>query len=377
MIRVNVLVVGGGPAGASLSYQLQKNGITCCLIDRAAFPRKKLCGGLLTIKTVALIEDIYNERQFPVEKISNHVSLFYKTEKLSEVNTNSPFYLVDRLDFDNYFVDKYRELGGLFFENTTVTSFAENKNEAILSTGEKIEYDFLVGADGANSPTRKLIDKKYKPNAICVEFDTPDADVNDEIQVYFAPVRSGYGWRFPKQKKHTVGMGGTIVENKDLRTAFTVFCKSIGQEINGSIAGALIPYGHYVKKPALENKLLIGDAAGLVDPITGEGLYFAFYSAKCAFEALNDAINTGKSAEAAYLKKVTAVQKIIRSANRFNYFLFNDVLKHIFLKMIRGKTHITQYFCENVLSNYNVSYNAFVLKYLKVRRERKKQEKGQ
>lgn len=375
MLSFDVLIVGGGPSGSSLGYLLQKAGLKSCIVDKATFPRKKLCGGLLTKKTYDLISEIFDDTLFPCERITNRVSLFLGTQKLSSVHTDSSFYLVDRTDFDYYFLKKYLDCEGTVFEERTIKCLDIGANSALLSSGEKIEYKVLIGADGANSQVRKHIDSNYRPNAMCLEFDSYAREVNDEIKVFFSAIRSGYGWCFPKKDRYTVGIGGVIKENKNIKRAFKEFCQNIGIiDKDKNTSGALIPFGKFVKSPGIKNILLIGDAAGFVDPITGEGLYFAFLSAKYASEAIVSFFSENDLCQL-YLSSVKHIQKIITGANRFNLLFFNESAKPFFLKMVKGKTHIVKYFCENLLSEYNMTYMGFVTKYLKARHERKKAER--
>lgn len=343
------------------------------IVDKACFPRKKLCGGLLTRKTYELINEIFGDTAFPCELVTKNVSLFLGLKKLSNIQADSDFYLVNRSDFDFYFMKKFLDVEGILFEKTTISSLDITNKLAVLSSGDEIHYKVLVGADGANSQIRKHIDKKYRPNAMCLEFDSPSDCATDEIKVFFSVVRSGYAWCFPKKNRYTVGIGGAIKNNQNIKESFKAFYqginKSVGEE---TVTGALIPYGEFVKKPCKDNVILIGDAAGFVDPITGEGIYFAFLSAKYASESIESFICQNVLLSKTYLSKVNSINKIIVDANRFNKLFFNGLTKLFFLKLVNGKTNVTKFFCENLLSQYNMSYMGFIIKYAKVRCKRKK-----
>ena len=237
------IIVGGGPAGASLGFLLQKAGISNCIIDYQKFPRNKLCGGLLTEKTVSLLKNIYETYDFPFEKITSTVDLFVGNQKLSSVNAESNFYLVERKEFDNYLIEQYKIKGGTLYENTHIQKINQEKKQLVLKNGETINYCILVGADGANSQVRKMLDPKYHPNALCLEANYPSEFVNDNICVYFATIRNGYGWCFPKNKHYTIGIGGIIKKNKNIKEAFISFSESIGKTISKKeIKGALVPF---------------------------------------------------------------------------------------------------------------------------------------
>ena len=372
MQQFDVVIVGGGPAGSSLAYQLHKQGISTCIIDRARFPREKLCGGLLTEKTVDSIERIYGCTDFPFERVTSSVSLFFGEQKLSNVTTQSRFFLITRRDFDYYLFDSYKKAGGTAFEEDTIKTIDQKEHILELQSGLKLQYSILVGADGANSAVRKFIAPTYSPNAICVEASAADDTINDEVCVFFTDSRSGYGWCFPKSNYYTVGMGGDTKWNRHIREAFTHFSEQIGKPIEKkSLRGAMVPYGKYVKRPYNNNIVLVGDAAGLVDPITGEGLYFAFRSSELASSAIIKCLRDNAPLKKTYGKEIKEIHKRINDANRFNNTFFSYPIKKRLLPLLHGKQNIIKYYCENLLSHYKLSYMAFPVRYFYLRWKRK------
>lgn len=373
-IKYDVIIVGGGPAGAALGFLLQKAGICNCIIDRQVFPREKLCGGLLTEKTLSLLKDIYGAFKFPYERITSSVNLFIGTHKLSSVITNSSFCLVDRKNFDNYLLEQYKICGGTTYEGTCIQKIKENDKRLLLDNGTELVYDVLVGADGANSQIRQIIDSLYRPEALCIEANYVSEKITNDIDVFFATIRNGYGWCFPKSNYYTIGIGGSIKQNKNIRESFIAFSKNIKKPIeNNNLKGAMVPFGQYVKKPCCNNIILIGDAAGLVDPITGEGIYFALKSSICAYDSICKYVYEKALLEKSYNKSLKDIHLKINDANCFKKVFFNEFMQKIFLKKIDGKTNITKYFCDNILANYKVSYMQFPFIYLRVRHKRKSQ----
>ena len=377
MIQYEVVIVGGGPSGSSLAYLLKKRGVSCCIIDKSQFPREKLCGGLLTEKTVSLLADVYGEIQFPYENISSSVSLFYEGKKLSTVSTGSKFYLVKRYDFDYHLIQCYERIGGKVFLGKVIKEINKSARQIILKNGETISYKILVGADGANSLVRKNITPKYRANAICVESVNNSQKMNDDICVYFDNRKSGYGWCFPKKGYYSVGIGGNIESFRNIKRTFVKFSDEIGKPVNEKeIKGALIPFGKYVKKPYNSDTILVGDAAGLVDPITGEGLFFAFLSARMASEAIVERLTNGTDFCKSYGKKIKKIHAIIKDANRFLKTFFRPIIKKRILTLLEGRRHIVRFYCENLLANYLISYMSFPLKYFIARQRRNHTKEG-
>lgn len=372
----DVIIVGGGPAGTALGFLLQNAGINNCIVDKQLFPRNKLCGGLLTEKTLSLLYEIYRTNEFPYEKITSAINLFIGKHSLSTVVTNSNFCLVNRKEFDNYLLEQYKISGGTVYEGRKIEKIDEKNKVLLLDNNINLTYNVLVGADGANSQVRQLVDSAYRPNAFCIEANYPSEFVNNYIEVYFATIRNGYGWCFPKNKYYTVGIGGSIKQNKNIKELFMTFSKDIGKSVSSDqIKGAMIPFGKYVKKPCKDNILLIGDAAGLVDPITGEGIYFALKSSICAYNAIYKYLYNNLSLQKSYRKALKDIHMIINNANCFKKVFFNEFMQTIFLKKIEGRIHITKYFCENILANYHTLYMQFPFKYAIIRYKRKLKDK--
>jgi flavin-dependent dehydrogenase len=219
MINVDVLIIGGGPAGSSLGYLLKKNGFSTCIVEKHSFPRTKLCGGLLTQKTVNLIDKIYGGIDFPCEHITSDVNLYLGTHLISSVTTEQKFYLVERKDFDSYLIMRYKNISGLLFEKSKLTLIDPAKNIAITDKNETIQYKVIVGADGANSQIRKYIDNRYRPNALCLECNSLSENLSGGISIYLSVVRSGYGWCFSKKNRNYSGSlkkGGGMKSGKNI-----------------------------------------------------------------------------------------------------------------------------------------------------------------
>jgi geranylgeranyl reductase family protein len=374
LIEVDVLIVGGGISGSTLGYRLQKQGLKTVIVDKKTFPRDKLCGGLLTQKSVDLIAKIYKDNDFPIECKTNCVDLYLIDNLLSSVETNNTFYSVNRIDFDFWLINKYLLSGG-----NVITGKPQKKNDdntVELTNGTTIRYKILVGADGSNSWVRKYIDPSYQVDAVCMETYTESKSLkSNTISIFFSAVPTGYGWIIPKKDFLCIGIGGKIKNNTDIKKKFRNYCQQLRIDEQAQAKGALLPFGHYVKNPVKDNILLVGDAAGLVDPITGEGIYFALLSSQYASDAITKSLkNSGKLSS--YNDDLQSIFKVIDDAKIFNKTWFNPICKNLFLKLIKGKKNIVRFYCDNILSHYNILYTEFFKKYYKVRRQRKLKEKS-
>lgn len=355
-MKYDVAIIGGGPAGSSLGNLLQKASISCCIIDKEKFPRDKLCGGLITRKTMINISRNFEELDLDAigGVLTNEVSLYYNNECISEVNANIEFLLVDRINLDNELVNQYKKAGGVLFDNTKILEIAYNDNCILLQDGRKIYYRVLVGADGVYSKVRKYVDVDYKPDGFCIEVsvDKKDLDyIGSRMQIYFGVVEDGYGWVFHKKDKCVIGFGVMIKNNSvNYSELFAKFCKQIGLDVNKcKIKSMHIPYGRYVNVPIKDNVLLIGDAAGLVDPISGEGLYYATQSAEMAYKTIFGFIR--RSSELSdYSKNILPIQKQITLIKRARKFCYRKFVQKIGASFAKRNKWFVRYICDKVIS---------------------------
>ncbi|MDD5507339.1 MAG: FAD-dependent monooxygenase [Bacteroidales bacterium] len=367
MHKYTVIIIGGGPAGAVCGIELQRAGISTCILDKAAFPRDKLCGGLLTKKTVELLTYSCPEigpDEYVVEE-TDSVEFYYKGESVIRFKTLIPLYLTERTLLDDRLIKLYQQLGGTVYENTTVRShhidLASNTIKLDIGT---YKYGVLVGAYGCRSLMAKLhsIDLDH---AFCIEGQAGKDSSERTVRIYFGHVRGGYGWDFPK-KDHTAV--GTLKEPRGDRISGTFFRDVIRKEVH-SIQGSLIPSGRKVKLEKLrQNILLVGDAAGYTDPITGEGLYFAILSARKAADSIQEAIRTGDGKyRDIYLQNVRTMRRNMRDAYLLKKILYNPfILKH-FMNFIRRHRSFALFYVEEMVSQYKYQYRNFMRYYLRER----------
>jgi len=331
-MHYDVIVVGAGPSGISAAHNLINNKISCCLIDKQVFPRNKLCAGGITNKTYELIKKLNLKDEFNGENttISNGVKLHLGYKYITDIKCKNSTYLVDRFEFDDYLVNQYKLKGGVLLENTKVKEIDTESSIITLSNGEKISFKYIIGSDGAVGSTRSIIDKSIKSNGFCLQVDISkeytDYHINN-MYMYYGVLPYGYGWIFPKKNHLSVGFIGNYNKDIDYSDKFEKFLSNLGFRCNKEdYKGAFIPFGDYVKNPInnKKNLLLTGDAAGFVDPITGEGIYFAVLSGIKASDAIIKAINEDNIEYIdTYTKDISNIMDSINKGLKLKKLIYN------------------------------------------------------
>jgi geranylgeranyl reductase family protein len=326
-MNCDIAIVGAGPAGSTAAYVLAQKGLDVVLIDKQSFPRPKLCGGCLTVKTLKLLDRLYRQteesltRQGVIDFKSTRFQVRFRTETLVDHTANLPFYFVDRSIYDAFLLRQAKEAGAGVMENRKVIDFQETPGRRFALTlcpprnprrRQTVNASFIIGADGVNSIIRTRLFRRVKPAvnwrrdlAHCLEISAPRGGIPQSIDypiLSFGYLRTGYAWIFPNKNKLVIGMGGLHRKDRNLAAAFDAFTTDFNIERTGSVAlnGHPLPYGNFIKKPVWQNLLLVGDAAGLVDPVIGEGIYPAHKSGELAARAIIQKIESGADLEEVY-----------------------------------------------------------------------------
>lgn len=372
-MEYDVVIVGGGPAGCSIGTLLFENNVSVCIIDKSLFPREKLCGGLITEKTFNLMNEIFpgidiSESQ---KACTRNINLYYKGDMISQIATSFDFRIVNRAEFDKTLIDYFKKNGGYLYERIGEYNIDYLHNCVHIPRIGDINYKFLVGADGVYSNVRKYVDSTYKANGLCIEgmIDGSLLQIdNQSLHIHFGNIRGGYGWVFPKDNRFVVGFGSdTDIIKENMPRRFEEYCFSLGIIADQTdYKGMYVPYGKYVNIPIKDNVLLVGDAAGLVEPITGEGIYYAMLSAKYAANHIRGKLSHPNS-DPLYLRSIQNIHKQITSINKTKKLFFNWIIQKYGFKMAKGHKRFASMICNEVIATGNMNYHQATVGYLKAR----------
>ncbi len=291
MQRFDVLVVGGGPAGSATAHRLATDGAAVLLVDRAVFPRDKPCGGGLT--TRALLQCPVDVTPV-VEDEVDVVELRFRYGASVERRSGEPVIrMTQRRRLDALLLDAAREAGAEVREGAKVSLDGPPR-----VNGEPVHADFVVAADGANGTASRAMGLgEGIVHGVALEGNVSHRDVDRRryerrAVIELADIPGGYGWVFPKADHVNVGVGAWDREGPRLRQHLHRVCDAhgIGMESLSDVRGHRLPLRRRQTRVASERALLVGDAAGLVDPVSGDGMYECFVSARLASAAILDAL---------------------------------------------------------------------------------------
>jgi len=296
----DVVVIGAGPAGASAVLELVRlTNMRILILDKSVLPRDKPCGGAMPSSVEGLLNlNLSNVIENRPKKIKLYHN--YEDEVIRE-NIDAPL-LVERQKFDRFILEEAQKIASKMldiWDGCILDSFIQNEKDIDVYIRGKmiIKTRYLIGADGALSRVASLSGlmqkRKFAPSLdaeIVVKSNYYAAYKDMMVMNYFC-LPHGYGWIFPKGHNRLSCGVGTWGKPINLQKQLKDFIhQSLDQkEIEEMVVtGHPIPIYQGSKDIATKRVLLVGDAAGLVDPVTGEGIRFAIQSGKIAARCLHD-----------------------------------------------------------------------------------------
>ncbi len=290
----DVVIVGAGPAGSSAAFELANQGVRVALLEKAAMPRYKTCGGGVVYRVRKLLPfDVSEavERQCHVAELNLNDSGLYFSVKRERALIS----MTMREKFDYLLFRAAKAAGAEAMEGCRVIDVARrNGKMEVITDRESLFSRYVIGADGVTGLVARKGGWLHKvPLAPLVEWEIP---VEDEVLQTFAgsarfefgPVPSGYAWIFPKKAHLSVGLGTLAPVRIDLKERLRQFLASFGIEGCRKIDR----HGYFIPREVRQGGfmkgriMLAGDAAGFVDPVTGEGITYAVSSGQSAARAL-------------------------------------------------------------------------------------------
>jgi geranylgeranyl reductase family protein len=324
----DVIVVGAGPAGATLAHELAKKGIGVLVLEKEKLPRYKCCAGGVTSKAAKLLDFDISE---VVEDVINEVSFTFNLGDPYLGQYSQPLiYTVMRDEFDYFLVTRVQQSGAVLMDGQRVTSIQTGTGWVEVSTaGDIFRSRLVVGADGAYSVVARelgMVRNMEYITGIESEIVVPEEELTkwkSRVQIDLGCIPGGYAWVFPKRNHLSIGAGCLASKSRHLEHHHQKFLNSlsIGSYTIVRSSSHLIPTCIKGRLVWQDKALLLGDAAGLTDPLTGEGIHNAIRSAMLAAPVIENSLLRGKAGLQDYQqiveKKIVSELRIARKLSRF------------------------------------------------------------
>lgn len=291
-----VVVVGAGPAGSTAARELASRGVDVLLLERAKFPRDKPCGGGVTIRCDSLLPFSLDP---VIEDVITGAVIQLRDGKAVTRDADAPLtYMTQRRHLDRFLVEQAQSEGAAFQDGRRVEHIeqtpegfevrvANGTPNGSRDGGDVIHARAVIGADGANGVVRTFLGyEHFEESGVALEANVPFPDgipawLRGRVVLRLGAMRGGYGWIFPKGDHVNVGVGGwKAAAGADLRPELESLCRGYDMDpvdLEG-VRGHHLPMLRHGADIAARGSALIGDAAGLLDPLSGEGIYGAIAS---------------------------------------------------------------------------------------------------
>jgi len=310
----DVAIIGAGPAGTAAAFDLLTKGLRVLILDKIEFPRKKACAGGITPKAYRLFR--YD--------ISSMIKQECRTIRINPCkgkpfflkNENTLCHMTRREDLDFFSLNKVLEKGADFQVVKKIESISETLNFVEINTsGRVFKALYLIGADGANSKVRRLVSKgRFYKSRFALEADVKiDRPDRYQMEFDFSKLKNGYYWIFPKDDHVNIGIYSMDSTRRFQATQlFEYAAERLHSNRLESLKGYPICTGGFKYKPDSNRILLAGDAAGLAEPLLGEGIFFAIKSGQMAARAILESQAISVSAGVLYGEKLKQIQMDLR-----------------------------------------------------------------
>ncbi|MEO6550788.1 MAG: NAD(P)/FAD-dependent oxidoreductase [Ferruginibacter sp.] len=323
MIFTKVCIIGAGPAGAAAALQLNKEGIDCIVIDKAVFPRDKVCGDGLSGKVITALKRIDPEIAARLQKAAfkldswgvsfvsparHQLDVGFRPDfdKDNPSHKESPIgYVCKRFDFDNFLVQEMKQCRHIeVMEGIRADKFTLEADGYVVSgsNGFEVKAQLIIIANGAHSAFTKEVagihmePAHYLAGIRAYYKNVGGTSADGFIELHFLKrMLPGYFWIFPLPNGEAnvgVGLLSEVISRKkvNLKKELQEIIQNDpvikerfkNAELMGSVDGYGLPLGSKKRTLSGERYMLTGDAAFLIDPFTGEGIGNAFYSGRIA-----------------------------------------------------------------------------------------------
>jgi geranylgeranyl reductase family protein len=314
MLTYDVVIVGAGPAGSTAAYFLAQAGARVCLVDRQPFPRDKICGDVLLSPGLARLARMNLADWLQQYNAPGAIRLSSPNGQAATLLLDRADYgrIIPRLELDEMMLRQATRAGAEFIAGATLTGMTRLASDRLRLTGVGglcLESKMLITADGAHAAfSRSLGLVQKSPDYVAVRAYFAHVAGGDKLfELHFDPaVMPGYAWIFPLHEgRANVGLGTLVQRSRrrevNLKQLFQRFIATnpyaqerlVGATMVGPLKGHPLRTQMSGVTPVADNILVAGEAAGLVNPLNGEGIGTAIISGELAGQYAAAALHRG------------------------------------------------------------------------------------
>lgn len=289
----DLIIVGGGPSGASAGRAAGKRGLSTLLIEKKNFPRYKPCGGALSSYGLSCLD--FKLPGSVIERKISKVRVHFRGSFVEGMKETNLALLISRKIFDNLLLEKARETGIEVHTGEKVLDCVEKEDFVEVRTTDNTYLGrFVLISEGSGGTLKYRVRPRDKRTeyALGLVSEIPDEDeairnrFPGTINIHFGIAQGGYGWIFPHAGYYSAGIVGIAQSLEHPKKVLLDFLEENSLSGDFPVRSHIIPTGG-IKRKILNSRLLLsGDAAGFVDAFTGEGLSYAIRSGQLAAETV-------------------------------------------------------------------------------------------
>ncbi len=324
-MHYDVIVAGAGPAGSIAATALARKKYSVLLLEKKEHPRHKSCGGGISARLSPFLDPDFKSI---IENEITTVQIRYRKKKASFSSKNPFAYLVRRCVFDSYLSRRAAEAGAEVCEATPLKSWDKTKTGVFVESRRgKDTAKYLIAADGANSQIARTLYPEWEKHRApsLEEAFQPSPKMDSKSILLELSVPKGYGWMFPKMQEAAVGIGIFRGKPGEVRNVYRDFLnqnKMAGY--TSKPCGAVLPLFKKNNPPLNKGPVLLtGDAAALIDPFFGEGIYYGVRSGQLAAEAIDASLS--------YQKPIEGYQKEIATRFYPEFIAASEIANWVYL----------------------------------------------